>query len=75
MNRFLLSLVLTLVFSVLIVLGVAFFHILSGMLNNNLAVLGIGVGLLFVLTYNSVGNMDESFNFNSILDNDGEELM
>ena len=74
MNKFLLSLVLTLTFSVLIVLGVGFFQVMSNILNSNIAVLGLGVILLYVVTYLTINNMETSFEDMSILENDDEEL-
>jgi hypothetical protein len=74
MNKFLLSLVLTLAFSVLIVLGVGFFQVMSNILNSNIAVLGLGVILLYVVTYLTINNMETSFEDMSILENDDEEL-
>jgi len=74
MNKFLLSLVLTFAFSILVVLGVGFFQIISDILGNNLAVLGIGFLLLYLLIYATVSNMDNSFEDMSILENDEEEI-
>lgn len=74
MNKFLLSLVLTLAFSVLIVLGVGFFQIMSDILNSHIAVLGLGVFLLFLVTYFTINNVENSFEDMSVLENDDEEI-
>ena len=74
MSKFLLSLVLTLTFSVLIVLGVGFFQVMSNILNSNIAVLGLWFILLYVVTYLTINNMETSFEDMSILENDDEEL-
>jgi predicted neutral ceramidase superfamily lipid hydrolase len=74
MNKFLLSLVLTLTFSVLIVLGVGFFQIMSDILESNIAVLGLGVLLLYLTVYISISNMENTFDDMSVLENDDEEL-
>jgi predicted neutral ceramidase superfamily lipid hydrolase len=74
MNKFLLSLVLTLTFSVLIVLGVGFFQIMSDILESHIAVLGLGVLLLYFTVYISISSMENTFDDMSILENDDEEL-
>lgn len=68
-----LSLVLTIAFCVLIVLGVGFFQIMSDLLNNNLLVLGIGFTLLFSMIYVVVNSTDEGLESISVLDNEDEE--
>lgn len=75
MNRVLLSLVLTLSFSVLIVLGVGFFHIMSEILNSNIAVLAVGFVLLYFICFISINNLNEGLNGLSILDEDDEEIV
>jgi hypothetical protein len=74
MNKFLLSLVLTFAFSVLVVLGIGFFQVMLDILGNHIAVLGIGFVLLYSLVYATISNMDNSFEDMSILENDEEEL-
>lgn len=73
MNKVMLSLVLTIAFCVLIVLGVGFFQIMSDLLNNNLLVLGIGFTLLFSMIYVVVNSTDEGLESISVLDNEDEE--
>lgn len=70
-----LSLVLTLAFSVLIVIGVGFFLIMSNLLNNNLAVLSLGVGLLFSVVYIAVSNAEDELEQISILEEDDEAII
>lgn len=73
MNKVMLSLVLTMAFCVLIVLGVGFFQIMSDVLGNNLAVLGIGFVLLFSMVYVVVNSTDEGLENISVLDKDDED--
>lgn len=73
MNKVMLSLVLTMAFCVLIVLGVGFFQIMSDLLNNNLLVLGIGFALLFSMVYVVVNSTEEGLENISVLDNENEE--
>jgi hypothetical protein len=61
MTKFMLSLVLTIAFSILIVLGVGFFHIASTIVSSNIAVLGVGVTILFLINYIAVSNIDIEF--------------
>lgn len=75
MNKVMLSLVLTLAFSVLIVIGVGFFLIMSNLLNNNLAVLSLGVGLLFSVVYIAVSNAEDELEQISILEEDDEAII
>lgn len=75
MNKVLLSLVLTLAFSVLIVLGVGFFHLMSEVLNSNIAVLAIGFVLLYSLCFSAVSNLDGGLKEFSVLENDDEEIV
>lgn len=70
-----LSLVLTLAFSMLIVLGVGFFQIMSDLLNSNLAVLGLGFSLLYFVVYAAVSNTEEGLNELGVLDEDSEEVL
>jgi hypothetical protein len=70
-----LSLVLTIVFSILIVLGVGFFHIMSTIVGSNIAVLGIGFAILFLVNYIAVSNMDGEFDSLSKIDSDSEEIV
>ena len=70
-----LSLVLTMAFSVLVVLGVGFFQIMSDLLNNNLAVLGIGFGLLFSMIYVVVSNTENELEDISVLEEDDEAII
>lgn len=74
MNKFILSLVLTLAFSMLIIFGVGFFQIMSNLLNNNLAVLGIGFSLLYLVVFAAINNTEEGLNELSVLDEDNEEV-
>ena len=75
MNKVMLSLVLTMAFSVLVVLGVGFFQIMSDLLNNNLAVLGIGFGLLFSMIYVVVSNTENVLEDISVLEEDDEAII
>lgn len=75
MNKVMLSLVLTFAFVVLIVLGVGVFQIISGLLNNDLAVLGVGFCLLYLFVYASLVNTDHSFKQLEVLDEDNEEVV
>lgn len=75
MNKVMLSLVLTLAFSMLIVLGVGFFQIMSDLLNSNLAVLGLGFSLLYFVVYAAVSNTEEGLNELGVLDEDSEEVL
>lgn len=75
MNKVMLSLVLTMAFSVLVVLGVGFFQIMSDLLNNNLAVLGIGFGLLFSMIYVVVSNTENELEDISVLEEDDEAII
>lgn len=75
MTKFMLSLVLTIAFSILIVLGVGFFHIMSTIVGSNIAVLGIGFAILFLVNYIAVSNMDSEFDLLSKIDNDSEEIV
>lgn len=73
MNRVMLSLVLTLAFCFLIVLGVGLFQIMSHVLNNNLVVLAVGFSLIFSMIYAVVNNTDEGLGAISVLDKDDED--
>lgn len=75
MNKVMLSLVLTLAFSMLIVLGVGFFQIMSDLLNSNLAVLGLGFSLLYFVVYAAVSNTEEGLNELGVLDEDNEDVL
>ena len=75
MNKVMLSLVLTMAFSFLVVLGVGFFQIMSDLLNNNLAVLGIGFGLLFSMIYVVVSNTENELEGISVLEEDDEAII
>lgn len=75
MNKVMLSLVLTIAFSILVVLGVGFFHVMSSILNSNIAVLAIGFVLLYLLCFSVVSNVNEGLKEISVLDNDDEEIV
>ena len=75
MNKVMLSLVLTLAFCVLIVLGIGFFQVMSDLLNNNLLVLGIGFGLLFLIVYSVVTNTEDELDQISVLEEDDENFI
>lgn len=70
-----LSLVLTLAFCVLIVLGIGFFQVMSDLLNNNLLVLGVGFGLLFLIVYSVVTNTEDELEQISVLEEDDENFI
>lgn len=70
-----LSLVLTLAFCVLIVLGIGFFQVMSDLLNNNLLVLGVGFSLLFLIVYSVVTNTEDELEQISVLDEDDENFI
>lgn len=75
MNRVMLSLVLSMVFSVLVILGVGFFHVMSSILNSNIAVLAVGFGLLYLLCFIVVSNLDNDLEQTSVIENDDEDEM
>lgn len=75
MNKVMLSLVLTLAFCVLIVLGIGFFQVMSDLLNNNLLVLGVGFGLLFLIVYSVVTNTEDESEQISVLEEDDENFI
>jgi len=75
MNKVMLSLVLTLAFCVLIVLGIGFFQVMSDLLNNNLLVLGVGFGLLFLIVYSVVTNTEDELEQISVLEEDDENFI
>lgn len=75
MNKIMLSLVLAISFSVLIVLGVGFFHIMSTILNSNLAVLCVGFVLLYIVCFIAVSNVDGDLSQLPAMDNDDEEIV
>lgn len=75
MNKILLSLVLTLTVSVLIILGVGVFEIMSYLFDSDIAVLGIGVSLLYIIIYASVNNTENGLESLKILEEDTDELL